>query len=67
MMDYDDWLKAGNGARRDETLEDAVARTVESAYKHVSLFCPECASSDIEMFNDHLMHCKSCGNYWSMQ
>ena len=31
-MDYDDWIKAGNGAKKDESLEDAIGRTVDSMY-----------------------------------
>jgi hypothetical protein len=34
-MDFDDWLKAGNGAREDETLEDAVKKTVDSMYEGI--------------------------------
>ena len=34
-MDYDDWIKAGNGARADETLEDSIARTVNSMYEGI--------------------------------
>jgi hypothetical protein len=35
-MDYDEWLKAGNGAREDESLEDVISRTVDSMYDGIT-------------------------------
>ena len=32
MISYEEWLAEGNGAREDETLEEAVSRTVDSMY-----------------------------------
>lgn len=65
-MDYDEWLKAGNGARDDESLEDSISRTVGNMYDFPSA-CPECGSGNFNAFNDHLWHCESCGHYWSMK
>jgi len=46
-MGFDDWLKAGNGARKDETLEDAIGRTVGKTYDTASISCPSCGTRDI--------------------
>jgi len=63
-MDYDDWLKAGNGARRDESLEDAVRRTVSSAY-NFPLVCPVCGSRNLDCpYNDNMWCCGSCDHTW---
>jgi hypothetical protein len=36
FMDYEEWLAAGNGARKDETLEESIGRTVDSMYSGLS-------------------------------
>jgi len=63
-MDYDDWLRAGNGARRNESLEDAVGRTVGSAWDFPAA-CPECGSEDITCpNNNNIWSCESCDYTW---
>jgi ribosomal protein L40E len=54
-MDYDEWLKAGNGARKDESLEDAVGRTVQSMYEWV---CPKCYTTNTVASS----RCSNCGH-----
>ncbi|MDR2484737.1 MAG: hypothetical protein LBD55_05030 [Treponema sp.] len=65
-MDYDDWLKEKEGGSPYKGLEDAVGGIVGRMYEDVSLYCPECGASSIEMVNSHSMHCESCGHYWTV-
>ena len=66
-MDYDDWIKAGNGARSDESLEDAIGRTAGSMYDF-PLNCPKCGSQDLDCpNNDRYWRCENCGHNWLHQ
>jgi|GEM_PF-3358078 len=68
-MDFDDWLKAGNGAQRGESLEDAIGRTVEKMYDDASTSCPSCGTANVNgtfnaAINGRLWHCNRCGHSW---
>jgi ribosomal protein L37AE/L43A len=64
-MDYDDWIRAGNGARRDESLEDAIGRTVNSAW-NFPIACPMCGSKNLSCpYNTSLWRCDSCNHTWN--
>ncbi|MDR0503103.1 MAG: hypothetical protein LBH16_07255 [Treponema sp.] len=63
-MEYDEWIAAGNGVRKGESLEDAIGRTVNSMYDF-PLNCPSCGSQDLECpFNNNHWRCESCGHSW---
>ena len=63
-MDYDDWIKAGNGARSDESLEDAIGRTVSNIYGDI-VSCPRCGKPT-NTFKDFSGKCccQHCEHIW---
>jgi len=64
-MEYDDWIRAGNGARKNESLEDAVGRTVRNMY-NFPITCPECGSRTLTSpYNNSLWRCESCRHSWN--
>jgi len=63
-MEFDEWLKAGNGARRDESLEDAMRRTANSAFDF-PIACPNCRSENLTCPNNNsFWHCEKCNHTW---
>jgi transposase-like protein len=54
-ISYEEWLAAGNGARKDETLEQSIARTVKHQYEWN---CPICHTTN-SIYNSK---CSSCGH-----
>jgi len=69
-MDFDDWIKAGNGAQRGESLEDAVGRTVGNMYATASESCRSCGSMDVNgnwvaALNGRRWSCYACGHSWT--
>jgi hypothetical protein len=63
-MDYDEWIRAGNGARDDESLFDAVGRTVSNMYGDI-VPCPNCGkiTNTFKDFNGKCC-CQHCDFTW---
>jgi len=63
-MDFDDWMRAGNGARDGESLYDAVGRTVSGMYGDIEP-CPKCGRPT-NTFKDSTGKCccQHCNHTW---
>jgi hypothetical protein len=54
-MSFEEWEAAGNGAREDESLFDAIGRTVSHQYEWV---CPRCDTTNTV----YSQRCCNCGH-----
>jgi NADH pyrophosphatase NudC (nudix superfamily) len=64
MDDYEEWLRAGNGARKDESLFDAVARTVSHMYGDIAV-CPGCGKlTNTFKGSSGKCYCQHCDYTW---